>query len=277
MKRSLLFFMITAIACSCRDDSIDSVRPVAKFELFRLDGSDLDGSDLNIAVYDIYGLINHSTGASSYLWDFGDGTSSNYKEPSLIYAKPGIYAVTLTAMNASGIKSTSSRQLRVHQHVIRNVTIKNLNLNFWTNTGRGFPSQDPFPVFTKVKLWVEIKKAEPDTIYPMGDDINAPVIYKSPTVADVDADSQAPISFSVSEEIILDIPALTRRFGYKGAIGYAFNLYAQDDTGVYLVSSNLWLGAGTNFFGKIKTNHFRIVSQGLGGGEIEVQGTYELP
>lgn len=192
-----------------------------------------------------------------------------------MYTEPGIYSLSLTATTASGMKSTSSRQVKVYHHVVRSVTIKNLNLDSWTNGGRGFPEQ-PLPLFTNVKLWVEIKKSQPDTYYPLIGDIDAPVIYKSATVSNIAADSGAPISFSVAEEIIVDVPALTRDFGYEG-IGYVFNLYAQDHTGTYLVSCNRWSGAGTVFFDGIKTNNFTISSYGLGGGEIHVQGTYELP
>ena len=68
------------------------------------------------------------------------------------------------------------------------------------------------------------------------------------------ADSPSPIFFSVTEKIIVDVPALTRDYGYEG-IGYVFNLYAQDDRGTYLVSCNRWSGAGTVSFDGIKTNN----------------------
>lgn len=269
MKTLLLCLMIGIIVLSCQDDSVNP--PVAKFEALNL-----DEGELSLAVYDAHSLINHSVDADSYLWDYGNGTTSNQKDAILMYTEPGIYTLTLTATNASGMKSTSSVQVKVYHHVVRSVTIKNLNLNVWTNGGRGFPDQ-PLPVFTNVSLWVEIKKPQDDTYYPLIGDIDAPVIYKSITVSNIAADNPTPISFSVAEEIIVDVPALTHNFGYEG-IGYVFNLYAQDNTGTYLVSSNRWSGTGIQFFfGGIKTNNFTIASYGLGGGEIHVQGTYELP
>ena len=36
----------------------------------------------------------------TYLWDFGDGTTSTEEDPVHIYASPGIYTVTLTATNS---------------------------------------------------------------------------------------------------------------------------------------------------------------------------------
>jgi PKD repeat protein len=53
-------------------------------------------------------FTNNSTNANSYLWDFGDGNSSNSANPSYNYATDGTYSVTLTAFNACG--STVSSQ-----------------------------------------------------------------------------------------------------------------------------------------------------------------------
>lgn len=48
-------------------------------------------------------FTNHSTGAQSYRWYFGDGTSSTQANPTHIYTNSGTYAVTLVAINtASG-------------------------------------------------------------------------------------------------------------------------------------------------------------------------------
>jgi len=51
-------------------------------------------------------LTNTSTLADSYLWDFGDGTTSTEFEPSKTYANPGAYDITLTATNANGDNQT---------------------------------------------------------------------------------------------------------------------------------------------------------------------------
>jgi len=42
-------------------------------------------------------FINNSTGnPTSYLWDFGDGSSSTLKHPSHTYANNGTYSVLLS-------------------------------------------------------------------------------------------------------------------------------------------------------------------------------------
>ena len=47
-------------------------------------------------------FTNNSTGADSYLWDFGDGNTSTDSDPIHTYAAEGDYNVTLTATNECG-------------------------------------------------------------------------------------------------------------------------------------------------------------------------------
>jgi PKD repeat protein len=47
-------------------------------------------------------FTNTSSGATSYSWDFGDGTSGTAISPGHTYAAPGDYHVTLTATNSFG-------------------------------------------------------------------------------------------------------------------------------------------------------------------------------
>lgn len=45
-------------------------------------------------------FINTSENADTYLWDFGDGTTSTLKNPTKIYTVTGDYVVTLTSQNS---------------------------------------------------------------------------------------------------------------------------------------------------------------------------------
>lgn len=49
---------------------------------------------------------NSSSGAVSYFWDFGDGTTSTQQHPSHIYATIGSYQVTLIATDVTGCADT---------------------------------------------------------------------------------------------------------------------------------------------------------------------------
>jgi gliding motility-associated-like protein len=61
---------------------------------------------------DSFQLTNSSTGPGtlSYLWDFGDGTTSNALNPVKRYTAKGLYQIRLTVTNQHGCSVTSSAQ-----------------------------------------------------------------------------------------------------------------------------------------------------------------------
>lgn len=50
-------------------------------------------------------FMNHTTNATSYSWDFGDGTTSGVENPEHIYQQSGTYGVKLTATNEANERS----------------------------------------------------------------------------------------------------------------------------------------------------------------------------
>jgi PKD repeat protein len=52
-------------------------------------------------------FTNGTSGASTYSWDFGDGTSSTAASPVHVYTSPGSYSVYLSAVSALGCTSQS--------------------------------------------------------------------------------------------------------------------------------------------------------------------------
>lgn len=58
-------------------------------------------------------FTNNSEGASTYLWQFGDGTTSDESHPLHTFSKAGKYTVSLTAKDAQGKSSTVRQQIEV--------------------------------------------------------------------------------------------------------------------------------------------------------------------
>ena len=75
---------------------IGTYDPVANFETYRAVGNDVT-------------FTNTSVRGISYLWDFGDGTTSTSANPTHIYANANSYNVTLTVTGYAGYTSTSSQ------------------------------------------------------------------------------------------------------------------------------------------------------------------------
>lgn len=67
---------------------------------------------------------NESEYATSYLWAFGDGTTSTETAPTHTYTENGTYTITLTASNANG-SSTATQQIEVEIPEVTSVTNAN--------------------------------------------------------------------------------------------------------------------------------------------------------
>ncbi|MBL6662618.1 MAG: PKD domain-containing protein [Flavobacteriales bacterium] len=64
-------------------------------------------------------FTNNSQNATSFNWDFGDGTYSNIENPNKVYHQDGIYSVSLTVFNESGSHSiTRTNSIEVFKNPI---------------------------------------------------------------------------------------------------------------------------------------------------------------
>ena len=72
----------------------------------------------NIAIINIpTDFTNTSTGATSYLWNFGDGVgSSTLTNPKYTYTKTGNFTITLTAINGDK-KVISTKPISVYKNI----------------------------------------------------------------------------------------------------------------------------------------------------------------
>ena len=106
--KSIISYALPLIfaACSKKDISAGSSstnKPTASFSYAILNPYNLP---LNIA------CSNSSQYATSYSWDFGDGSKSTDSLPAHTYTTGGIYTITLITSNTLG-SDTATQQIRV--------------------------------------------------------------------------------------------------------------------------------------------------------------------
>ncbi len=96
---SAAFLTASSMFYSCKKDS--TTTPVL-VPLFTVVNDALDGYKVNIS--------NKSTNATSYTWNFGDGSALGTQSDTAFsyeYTKKGIFTITLTAKNTSGSQTLS--------------------------------------------------------------------------------------------------------------------------------------------------------------------------
>ncbi len=102
--------------------------------------ADFTTPDRSACAPSVVNFTNNSVDAISYLWDFGDSTTSTNRNPSHIYNTPGIYTVSLIASSGQGCADTIIKPNYIY--VLGSVT------NFHPS---GYAGCDPYPVnFTTV-------------------------------------------------------------------------------------------------------------------------------
>lgn len=63
----------------------------------------------------VFTAQNHTPGASSYIWDFGNDSSSTLAQPNFSYNKADSHWVSLTATSTQGCVDIDSAQIKIHQ------------------------------------------------------------------------------------------------------------------------------------------------------------------
>jgi PKD repeat protein len=100
LKKIRLILRITFIALlftSCSKDTPAAI-PTANFSWTPASNT----APANVS------FVNNSTNTSSYLWDFGDGSTSTLPNPSHIFTVGGVYLVKLNATGAGGVAMSSN-------------------------------------------------------------------------------------------------------------------------------------------------------------------------
>ncbi len=92
-----LFLSVFAISFFLFGCSKDTPAPAAPTPI-----ADFSYTGANVTAPAIVQFTNNSTNATSYTWDFGDGSTSTNANPSHNYAAGGVFSVKLTATGAGG-------------------------------------------------------------------------------------------------------------------------------------------------------------------------------
>ncbi|MEM9363743.1 MAG: PKD domain-containing protein [Bacteroidota bacterium] len=98
---SLIILAISFLGCEDDDDANGLPEVVAAFTQTQIENSG------------VVSFINISENADSFMWDFGDGTTSSEMDPVKTFAE-GSFTVTLTASNAAGASNTFSDELTIN-------------------------------------------------------------------------------------------------------------------------------------------------------------------
>ncbi|MBK7886173.1 MAG: PKD domain-containing protein [Bacteroidetes bacterium] len=112
--------LIATSATGIKDTIVSTITilgdPVADFNASAFSGCEDQNSIL---------FTNISVGASSYIWDFGDGSSSNATNPSHTYTTPGTYNVKLIASNIFGCQDIAIKNsyITIHASPLAQITI----------------------------------------------------------------------------------------------------------------------------------------------------------
>jgi uncharacterized membrane protein len=88
-------------------------------------------------------FASSSTGAESYLWDFGDGNTSTDENPTNIYATADSFTVILTVTSCNGtLSSTFSQAVNLTQPNVSIINELLENLNVYPNPTKGITNLD---------------------------------------------------------------------------------------------------------------------------------------
>lgn len=89
---------VVALQACKKEETATKPVPIASFTF---------SSDTNMRAPVKVLFVNTSKNGATYLWDFGDGTTSTEDNPKHIYTQGGTYTITLTATGAGGTHTTT--------------------------------------------------------------------------------------------------------------------------------------------------------------------------
>jgi len=139
-KRSLVLslvitFSLIQLSCDDTESGIEFVDFEARFI------SDVNGNVIN--------FTNLSTNATSFEWDFGDGTFSTVANPTKVYNEGGTFTVTLTASNENNQTDTFQDTFTIEEPFDGGLIVNGDFENGSEGWIQGVDDNNPAPVVTE--------------------------------------------------------------------------------------------------------------------------------
>src|SRR5688572_72959 len=121
MNKAQILILVLALSFSNCDFEV--VTPRVNFELKGVNDQEI------FLTYSTITTENTTENGATYLWDFGNGETSDQPEPVFIFEQSGTYTVTLTAKSPDGIIRSSSKEIIVLDRVLKEINITSLNFS----------------------------------------------------------------------------------------------------------------------------------------------------
>jgi len=115
MKRVSILFIITGLLAICTGCDEKEAKNVNKAPSANLVASPLEGDFPLVVAFDAGLSSDPEDDMLSYLWDFGDGSSSTSVSPSHTYNEEGYFTATLTVSDPEGLSDTDQTIIRVNE------------------------------------------------------------------------------------------------------------------------------------------------------------------
>jgi PKD repeat protein len=269
LRSTLLSIAVVAAAGCQKAPGPSQPAPVANFKFYNTVTTDV----LTVGTYDDSVLTNTSVNAVSQRWDFGNDSLKTTSDAVFHYAKPGTYTLTLTVQNADHQSASISRKVNVLDRVVKQVAI----IDIADRVG------SPQHQLVNATYWVVVRLGENGVKYPMqsisNPSFDAPIVYQSPKVSGLTY-TNLPYMFTIPTKLVVNFPALRSYLGqaYLGyaGVGYGLELYGQDATGTYLLSTSYmpFYQSPSGSIGSVGTDIEKNVFTAVYG-DIRLIGDYE--
>lgn len=208
-----LIFSLSLSSCS-KNEIYELQAPVSDFQL-----DAQNSATVTTLQSTAIGVVNNSKNAVSYHWDFGDGRTSDLKEPLIFYYKRGEYVISLKATTKETSSTFSEKKIKVLSPAIRTIKLTGLD-NLKNNSSGNYLAGG--------EVWVEIyknPKLNAGLILPDGAR-SEPLQYKSSSFKSASLTDYAAIEIPVQEKVFLSgkLPQVEYEFYFK--------LFVKDANGV---------------------------------------------